>query len=35
MEETWKRNCIIPYSEMPLYTNIFSIFMEDGRENEK
>jgi hypothetical protein len=31
----WKRNFSLPYTETPLSINVFSIFMEDGRENGK
>lgn len=35
MEDRWKRNNPLPYSEMPLYTDVFINFMEDGRKSKK
>jgi hypothetical protein len=35
MEDAWKRKIPLLYSEIALSINVFSTFMEDGRENGK
>ena len=35
MEDAWKRKKSLPYTEMPLNTNISGMYMDDGRESMK
>jgi hypothetical protein len=35
MEDTWKTKTYLPYTNFPLFTNVSSNYMEDGRQIAK